>query len=106
SSSSDRTLLPAACSARASARGGLSAVDVAVTVVTVRVDTAAGMLARVRRVVLRASTLLSCEYNPQGRYAVDDDDLTDNWITAVVDSAVAVAPPLRKPSEFTSGYSW
>ena len=35
--------------------------DVAVTVVTVRVDTAAVTLARARRVVLRASMLLSCE---------------------------------------------
>jgi hypothetical protein len=78
-------------------------VDVAATVVTVRVDTAAGMLARARRVVLRASTLLSCEYTPHGRYVVDDL-LADTWITAVVDSAAAVALPLRKPSEFASGY--
>lgn len=40
----------------------LSAVDVAATVVTVRVDTEGEMLARVaRRVVLPASLLLNCE---------------------------------------------
>lgn len=37
----------------------LSAVDVAATVVTVRVDTEGGMLARARRVVLPASLLLN-----------------------------------------------
>lgn len=40
----------------------LSAVDVVVTVVTVRVDTEGGMLARARRVVLPASMLLNCEH--------------------------------------------
>lgn len=42
----------------------LSAVDVAATVVTVRVDTEGGMLARARRVVLPASLLLNCENSP------------------------------------------
>lgn len=42
----------------------LSAVDVAATVVTVRVDTEGGMLARARRVVLPASLLLNCENIP------------------------------------------
>lgn len=42
----------------------LSAVDVAATVVTVRVDTEEGMLVRARRVVLPASLLLNCKHSP------------------------------------------
>jgi hypothetical protein len=42
----------------------LSAVDVAATVVTVRVDTEEGMLVRAKRVVLPASLLLSCKHSP------------------------------------------
>lgn len=41
----------------------LSAVDVAATVVTVRVDTEEGMLERARRVVLPASLLLNCKHS-------------------------------------------
>lgn len=41
----------------------LSAVDVAATVVTVRVDTEEGMLVRARRVVLPASLLLNCKHS-------------------------------------------
>jgi len=48
-----------ACSARVSASDDLSAAAVVVTEVTVRVDTDEGMLARARRVVLPASSLLS-----------------------------------------------
>jgi hypothetical protein len=44
-----------------SASDDLSAAAVVVTEVTVRVDTDEGMLARARRVVLPASSLLSCE---------------------------------------------
>lgn len=50
-----------ACSVRASASDDLSAAAVAATVVTVRVDTEGGMLARARRAVPLASLLLSCE---------------------------------------------
>jgi hypothetical protein len=45
--------------ARVSASDDLSAAAVVVTEVTVRVDTDEGMLARARRVVLPASSLLS-----------------------------------------------
>lgn len=41
----------------------LSAVDVAATVVTVRVDTEEGMLVRAKRVVLPASLLLNCKHS-------------------------------------------
>lgn len=43
--------------------GDLSAVDVAATVVTVRVDTEEGMLVRAKRVVLPASLLLNCKHS-------------------------------------------
>lgn len=51
----------------------LSAVDVAATVATVRVDTEEGMLVRARRVVLPASLLLNCKHSPF--YLSDDGSL-------------------------------
>lgn len=50
-----------ACSVRVSASDDRSAVAVAATVATVRVDTDDVMLARARKVVLLVNSLLSCE---------------------------------------------
>lgn len=64
----------------------LSAVDVAATVVTVRVDTEEGMLVRARRVVLPASLLLNCKHSLSFFQAMDfyglnwDVDL-GHWLT-------------------------